>query len=64
MDKSIHLDEREKDEATTYTWPGSIWRPSACEADVIATRPRVLHDRWIERLIGIYIARSIIRPKN
>ena len=24
-----------------YTWPGSSWRPSACEADVIATRPQV-----------------------
>ena len=28
--------------ATKYTWPGSSWRPSACEADVIATRPQVL----------------------
>ena len=27
---------------TCYTWPGSNWRPSACEADVIATRPQVL----------------------
>ena len=27
-----------------YTWPGSNWRPSACEADVIATRPQVLCD--------------------
>ena len=25
-----------------YTWPGSNWRPSACEADVIATRPQLL----------------------
>ena len=25
-----------------YTRPGSNWRPSACEADVIATRPQVL----------------------
>jgi hypothetical protein len=25
-----------------YTWPGSNWRPSACEADVRATRPQVL----------------------
>ena len=25
-----------------YTWPGSSWRPSACEADIIATRPQVL----------------------
>ena len=25
----------------SYTWPGSSWRPSACEADVIATRPQV-----------------------
>ena len=24
-----------------YTWPGSSWRPSACEADVIAARPQV-----------------------
>ena len=24
-----------------YTWPGSNWRPSACETDVIATRPQV-----------------------
>ena len=24
-----------------YTWPGSNWRPSACEADVIVTRPQV-----------------------
>ena len=28
----------------TYTWPGSNWRPSACETDVIATRPQVLVD--------------------
>ena len=28
---------------TSYTWPGSSWRPSACWADVIATRPQVLH---------------------
>ncbi len=27
---------------TKYTWPGSNWRPSACGADVIATRPQVL----------------------
>ena len=26
----------------TYTWPGSNRRPSACEADVIATRPQLL----------------------
>ena len=25
----------------TYTWPGSNWQPSACGADVIATRPQV-----------------------
>ena len=25
-----------------YTQPGSNWRPSACQADVIATRPWVL----------------------
>ena len=30
--------------AAKYTWPGSNWRPSACEADVIATRPQVLWD--------------------
>ena len=24
-----------------YTWPGPSWQPSACEADVIATRPQV-----------------------
>ena len=25
-----------------YTWPGSNWRPSVSEADIIATRPQVL----------------------
>ena len=30
-----------RDGHKTYTWPGSNWRPSACEADVIATRPQV-----------------------
>ena len=29
-------------EVSMYTWPGSNWRPSACWADVIATRPQVL----------------------
>ena len=29
------------DAMMSYTWPGSDWRPSACEADVIATRPQV-----------------------
>ena len=29
-------------EVTKYTWPGSNWRPSACEADVVAARPQVL----------------------
>ena len=29
-------------EVMKYTWPGSNWRPSACEADVVATRPQVL----------------------
>ena len=29
------------EEASKYTRPGSNWRPSACEADVIATRPLV-----------------------
>ena len=28
-------------QSNTYTLPGSNWRPSACWADVIATRPRV-----------------------
>ncbi len=36
--------------ATKYTWPGSNWRPSACGADVIATRPQVL--RVDARLFG------------
>ena len=31
-----------------YTWPGSNWRPSACWADVIATRPQVLIDDGAE----------------
>ena len=31
-----------KNPVKIYTWPGSTWRPSACEADVIATRPQVL----------------------
>ena len=26
----------------SYTWPGSSWRLSACEIEVIATRPQVL----------------------
>ena len=30
------------DNVIRYTWPGSNWRPSACGADVIATRPQVL----------------------
>ena len=25
-----------------YTWPGSNWRPSACEVDVIAAKPHML----------------------
>ena len=29
--------------ACKYIWPGSNWRPSACEADIIATRPQM---RW------------------
>ena len=32
----------ERPGAVKYTRPGSNWRPSACEADVIATRPQVL----------------------
>ena len=35
---SIHRSEGERDEATTYTWLGSSWQSSACEADVMATR--------------------------
>ena len=31
----------ERSGAVKYTRPGSNWRPSACEADVIATRPLV-----------------------
>jgi hypothetical protein len=34
-----------------YTWPGSNWRPSACEADVIATRPQVLMITRTEALL-------------
>ena len=26
----------------THPWPGSSWRPPACGADVVATRPQVL----------------------
>ena len=32
----------QRSRSITYTQPGSSWRPSACEADVIATRPWVL----------------------
>ena len=38
-----------------YTWPGSNWRPSACEADVIATRPQVL-DNFSNRVSITFIA--------
>ena len=43
------------DNVIRYTWPGSNWRPSACEADVIATRPQVrcLSDRWND-LVATY----------
>ena len=34
--------------AHVYTWPGSNWRPSACKADVIATRPQVR--MWVANL--------------
>jgi hypothetical protein len=38
-----------------YTWPGSNWRPSACEADVIATRPQVLLTPCHRRgLLGLF----------
>ena len=37
----------------TYTWPGSKWRPSACEADVIATRPQVLVTNKIAQTIVV-----------
>ena len=33
-----------------YTWPGLNWRPSACEADVIATRPQLLWGYAIPRV--------------
>ena len=35
--------------SSQYTWPGSNWRPSACEADVIATRPQVRIHFYIQR---------------
>ena len=38
-DQPFAMDQRH---VVEYTWPGSNWRPSACEADVIATRPQVL----------------------
>ena len=41
-----------------YTWPGSNWRPSACEADVIATRPQVLWKMWC-RLRNVIPARVV-----
>ena len=36
---STHITARGR--TRIYTWPGSNWRPSACWADVIATRPQV-----------------------
>ena len=51
-----------------YTQPGSNWRPSACEADVIATRPWVLcldcmDSEWFtpksERAYGWYLVGSV-----
>ena len=39
-------------QSQNYTWPGSNWRPSACEADVIATRPQV-HDWRLKAAIQI-----------
>ena len=64
INNSIHRSgsDIDRDEATTYTWPGSNWRPSACEADVIATRPQVLRDRSIDQSLERDIARSITRP--
>ena len=45
-----------------YIWPGSNWRPSACEADVIAARPQMLGTPLssfvLEVIIGIYIRNS------
>ena len=35
------LSSKNNEDAAKYTRPGSNWRPSACEADVIATRPLV-----------------------
>ena len=47
---AAHGSARSDDSAPTstwlYTWPGSNWRPSACWADVIATRPQVPIDKW------------------
>ena len=41
-----------------YIWPGSNWRPSACEADVIATRPQMqLH----KRQLGFFVRPIILR---
>ena len=42
-----------------YTWPGSNWRPSACWADVIATRPQVhifLRAALFFRALRAYVA--------
>ena len=44
----------ERPGAVKYTRPGSNWRPSACEADVIATRPLV-------QVIAIWRAHSSVR---
>ena len=41
MQLSLRVRELVKDVAE-YTQPGSSWQPSACWADVIATRPWVL----------------------
>ena len=37
----VILNANNNEDAPKYTRPGSNWRPSACEADVIATRPLV-----------------------
>ena len=41
LEASRQLFDIERPGAVKYTRPGSNWRPSACEADVIATRPLV-----------------------
>ena len=44
--------------ASKYTWPGSNWRPSACKADVIATRPQV-PACCLAVLVAIYVSGGV-----